>query len=78
MRYGVIMAGGSGKRLWPLSRGNTPKQMLPVARGRSLLRLSFDLFHVEHPPQLPGSGSLQDQMSAVAGTSLSISGRPIG
>ena len=42
MRYGVIMAGGSGKRLWPLSRGNTPKQLLPVARGQSLLRLSFD------------------------------------
>lgn len=42
MRYGVIMAGGSGKRLWPLSRGNTPKQLLPVARGRSLLRLSYE------------------------------------
>ena len=42
MRYGVIMAGGSGKRLWPLSRGNTPKQLLPVAKGKSLLRLAFD------------------------------------
>ena len=42
MRYGVIMAGGSGKRLWPLSRGDTPKQLLPVAKGKSLLRLSFD------------------------------------
>ncbi len=36
------MAGGSGKRLWPLSRGNTPKQLLPVAKGKSLLRLSFE------------------------------------
>ena len=42
MRYGVIMAGGSGKRLWPLSRGTTPKQLLPVAKGQSLLRLAFD------------------------------------
>ncbi len=42
MRYGVIMAGGSGKRLWPLSRGNTPKQLLPVAKGKSLLRLAFE------------------------------------
>ncbi len=42
MRYGVIMAGGSGKRLWPLSRNNTPKQLLPIAGGKSLLRLSFD------------------------------------
>ena len=42
MRYGVIMAGGSGKRLWPLSRGNTPKQLLPVGGGQSLLRISYD------------------------------------
>ncbi len=42
MRYGVIMAGGSGKRLWPLSRGETPKQLLPVVQGKSLLRLSFE------------------------------------
>jgi mannose-1-phosphate guanylyltransferase len=51
MRYGVIMAGGSGKRLWPLSRGNTPKQLLPVARGKSLLRLSFDRLLDTLPPE---------------------------
>ena len=28
MQYGVIMAGGAGTRLWPLSRGNMPKQLL--------------------------------------------------
>lgn len=42
MQYGVIMAGGSGTRLWPLSRGNTPKQLLPVVRGKSLLQLSYE------------------------------------
>jgi mannose-1-phosphate guanylyltransferase len=42
MEYGVIMAGGAGTRLWPLSRENRPKQMLPVVQGKSLLRLSFD------------------------------------
>lgn len=42
MEYGVIMAGGSGTRLWPLSRGGTPKQLLPVVRGKSLLQLSFE------------------------------------
>lgn len=53
MRYGVIMAGGSGKRLWPLSRGNTPKQLLPVARGKSLLRLSYErLAEVLAPEQI--------------------------
>src|SRR5947209_9393860 len=42
MEYGVIMAGGSGTRLWPLSRANTPKQLLPVVKGKSLLQLSYE------------------------------------
>src|SRR5436190_8158802 len=28
MRYAVIMAGGAGTRLWPMSRAGKPKQML--------------------------------------------------
>src|ERR1041384_2870657 len=28
MRYAVIMAGGAGTRLWPMSRSGTPKQLL--------------------------------------------------
>src|SRR4051812_10742864 len=42
MEYGVIMAGGAGARLWPLSRGNKPKQLLSVIKGKSLLQLSYD------------------------------------
>ena len=42
MRYVVIMAGGSGTRLWPLSRQGTPKQLLPLVDGTSLLRLAFE------------------------------------
>ncbi len=37
-RVAVIMAGGSGERFWPLSRGNRPKQLLPLGNdGRTLL-----------------------------------------
>src|SRR3954464_8660123 len=42
MQYGVIMAGGAGTRLWPLSRGDSPKQLLNVIRGKSLLQLSYE------------------------------------
>jgi mannose-1-phosphate guanylyltransferase len=33
MRHAVIMAGGSGTRLWPLSRAERPKQLLDVIAG---------------------------------------------
>ncbi|MDK9321743.1 mannose-1-phosphate guanylyltransferase [Propionibacterium freudenreichii] len=42
MRYAVIMAGGSGTRLWPLSRQGEPKQLLRMIDGKSLLRLAFE------------------------------------
>ena len=42
MDYAVIMAGGSGKRLWPLSRQARPKQVLKLIGGETLLRRCFD------------------------------------
>lgn len=40
MRYAVIMAGGSGTRLWPLSRKTKPKQLLRIFGTNSLLDLA--------------------------------------
>ncbi|MDO5068036.1 MAG: mannose-1-phosphate guanylyltransferase [Propionibacteriaceae bacterium] len=42
MRYAVVMAGGSGTRLWPLSRQGAPKQLLELFDGKSLLRLAYE------------------------------------
>ncbi len=42
MRHAVIMAGGAGVRLWPLSRKSRPKQVLRFLGGESLLRQSYN------------------------------------
>ena len=51
----VILSGGSGTRLWPLSRENHPKQFLPVTGEKTLLqqtvlRLSGIGFHTNDIP----------------------------
>ena len=43
--YCVIMAGGAGTRLWPVSRTGYPKQFLEVGNtGRSFLRVTYDRY----------------------------------
>src|SRR5437588_13108123 len=34
----VILAGGSGTRLWPLSTPSFPKQFLPLPNGKSMIQ----------------------------------------
>ena len=51
MRYVLIMAGGSGKRLWPLSRQDMPKQLLRVVGGKSLLRIAYERLDGIVPPE---------------------------
>ncbi len=38
----VILCGGSGTRLWPLSRESFPKQFVPLIDGQSLLGLTIN------------------------------------
>jgi mannose-1-phosphate guanylyltransferase/mannose-6-phosphate isomerase len=38
----VVLCGGSGTRLWPLSRKSFPKQFVPLIGNKSLLQLTLD------------------------------------
>jgi len=42
MNYAVIMAGGSGTRLWPLSRKDKPKQFQSFISDKTLLQETYD------------------------------------
>ena len=53
----VIMAGGSGSRLWPVSRSMYPKQLLPLVSARTMLQ--------ETVARLDGLDSLADDCIVV-------------
>ena len=49
--YAVIMAGGGGTRLWPLSRQSRPKQVLKLVNDRSLFNIAVDRLQGLLPPE---------------------------
>lgn len=49
--YAVIMAGGGGTRLWPLSRRTRPKQLLSLFDERSLFQTSVQRLSDLFPPE---------------------------
>ncbi|MBC7236576.1 MAG: mannose-1-phosphate guanylyltransferase [Chloroflexi bacterium] len=59
----TILAGGSGTRLWPLSRQARPKQLLRLTGERSLLQQTMDrvlpLVPIEHVYILSGPNHVQ-------------------
>ena len=49
--YAVIMAGGSGTRLWPVSRRSRPKQMIPLVAKHSLFQATVERLEGLFPPE---------------------------
>lgn len=50
MQYAMILAGGSGTRLWPVSRRDWPKQLAKIIGERSLLDIAIDRARAIAPP----------------------------
>lgn len=50
--YAVIMAGGGGTRLWPISRRERPKQLMKIQAEKSLFQIAIErlqgLFETDH------------------------------
>lgn len=49
--YAVIMAGGGGTRLWPVSRKATPKQLLPLLGKETLFQSTVARLESLFPPE---------------------------
>ncbi|MBZ0294577.1 MAG: mannose-1-phosphate guanylyltransferase, partial [Anaerolineae bacterium] len=49
--YAMIMAGGGGTRLWPMSRQDTPKQLLPLVEDDSMFKVSVNRLMPLFPPE---------------------------
>jgi mannose-1-phosphate guanylyltransferase len=83
--YAVIMAGGGGTRLWPLSRRDRPKQMLNLGSDRSLFQVAVDRLEGVFPPerilvmtveeQVP---ALQEQVPGIPGENFLLETMPRG
>ena len=69
--FAIVLAGGVGKRLWPLSQGNRPKQLLaPPGFRLSLLELAMERFRSHFDSDhvfISTSSSLVPQILALEG-----------
>jgi mannose-1-phosphate guanylyltransferase len=59
--YAVIMAGGGGTRLWPLSKKGRPKQMLKLVQEKSLFQIAVDRLDGLLPPERILVVTVEDQ-----------------
>jgi len=82
--FPVVLCGGSGTRLWPMSRGGQPKQFLALAGDHSLLQTTLmrvDALGDTQPPVLVSNAAyrfqLVDQLAEIALTASAIILEPV-
>lgn len=63
--YAVIMAGGGGTRLWPLSRRARPKQMLAILGGDTLFQATVARLQGLFAPEQIFVVTVEDQAAAL-------------
>ncbi|NJC98552.1 MAG: mannose-1-phosphate guanyltransferase [Anaerolineales bacterium] len=83
--YAVIMAGGGGTRLWPISRKETPKQLLPLLGKETLFQSTFARLEKIFPPErilvvtvLEQARVMQEQVPAIPKENYLIEPAPRG
>jgi len=70
--FAVIMAGGGGTRLWPVSRKEHPKQMLRLEQGKTLFEISVDRLKKIFPLENIFIVTIADQIQALHGAAPDI------
>jgi len=66
MRHCLVLAGGSGTRLWPFSTAAVPKQLVPLLKGRSLLEIAVERATSVVPAERVWLGAGEQLRAAVA------------
>ena len=84
MIYPVLLAGGSGTRMWPLSREHSPKQFLPLVSAKSMFQETVSrLEGMEAKPPLVVCNDihrfmLSDQLREINLKPLEVITEPVG
>ncbi len=63
----VIICGGFGTKLWPVSRQHRPKHFLPLFNGKSLFQLNYEGLRTKFKPEEIYISTNQDQVSLAQG-----------
>jgi mannose-1-phosphate guanylyltransferase len=82
--YIVILAGGSGTRFWPLSRKSTPKQLMSVFGGKSMLQRTVERVIPLQPKRVMvvtnalQAAETRSQLEYIKGVPVDVIEEPVG